>query len=606
MNPSSNSSSHPSNRPLPSPSSPAQAATPLYRRVRLAQFGLPFLIVLVVVGYQLLVVQLLVGSRAFWAELLFYGILGPLVTFFVLRWISAEVREREKAEHNLLGLYSELSQSHRRLAAIQRITKQVSEADDLDDVLVTAIVGITEAVGARGGAVALVGGIVRLAGEFIGAEAVANDVKALVERRGTLMRDREVVVPLRWSERFLGALYAQFEESPRREARELFEILAAELAAAIEAAEHRSRDLVELFEVDASIRAESNLERLLSRLLSRVSERVSAQSAGVYLRDEDGQLQLHWGQRQGSEPLRRGQAGAFVLDVGREKEPLLAEDFGLAGAEDDAILAGSRSGMGLPMIADGQLVGVIVLGHAEAKAFAARELPLLNLLTNQVTLAVRNARAYLLSEELAIQNERNRIARDIHDGIAQSLAFTALKLDLAERLLDSNPERVKNELKLAKNTLREQIKEVRRSIFALRPIDLERLGFIETVKQFVADFGAQNGIKTTLEIDESVSLSPTNEVVLFRILQEALHNVAKHAQANTLVVKIRATASHTVLWVEDDGRGFDPKLLTGKVSSVGGLGLLQMHERLDARNGRFHIESLPGNGTKLWASVPNK
>ena len=98
---------------------PRAEAGMLYRRVRLAQLFLPPIIIAVVVSYQLYVVQLEMWSGAFWAEIAFYGILGPLVTFFVIGWIGVEVREREKAESDLRDLYLELSESHRRLAAIQ-------------------------------------------------------------------------------------------------------------------------------------------------------------------------------------------------------------------------------------------------------------------------------------------------------------------------------------------------------------------------------------------------------------------------------------------------------------------------------------------------------
>jgi signal transduction histidine kinase len=271
---------------------------------------------------------------------------------------------------------------------------------------------------------------------------------------------------------------------------------------------------------------------------------------------------------------------------------------------EDSVLTNSKAAIGLPLLADSELVGVIVLGHDKANAFDARELPLLGLLANQVTLAVRNAKAYLYSEELAIFDERNRIAREIHDGIAQSLAFTAMKLDLASRLLERDPTRVQSELETAKNTLREQIKEVRRSIFALRPIDLERLGFLETIKGYVKDFGEQNRIQATLEILGEPQLSPTNEAVMFRILQEAFNNIAKHSKAKTVNVSLNVDSSGTRLSISDDGVGFDPAALTGVVSSVGGLGLQQMRERLQARGGQFEFRSSVGAGTRVTAVLP--
>ncbi len=631
-----------------------------YRRVRMVQALLPLLIVAVVVSYQLLLAQLEPRELAFWAQLLFYGINGPLVTYFVLGWIGQEVRERERAESGLRDLFLELSESHARLAAVQKVTRSVSEATDLSGVLETAIVGLTAAVGASAGAIALEGGVIRSVGLDVLPLEVA-DLEPLRDAYGTLERPSgfagaksRLSLPLRWGERFIGAVHLYFIGMPRTESRELLEILVGELAVAIEAASIRTRDLLTLFEVDRSIRAESNLERLLEGVVSRIQERVKADSSAVYLADEDGRLALAWGRDVTGETMRGGAAlqghqqaarleentepthaaptlehGApFTLEYGssagslaqlaaQQRVPLM-----IGGLESqpvlqtadgetvrvleagDPVLSGARAVLALPMVSENEVIGVIVLADSSRDAFDLRELPLLGLLANQVTLAVRNARAYLYSEELAIFDERNRIAREIHDGIAQSLAFTAMKLDLAERILERDPERVRTELVSAKTTLREQIKEVRRSIFALRPLNLERLGFLETMRQYVKDFGEQNSVKTTLEITGDPKLSPTNEAVMFRILQEALNNIAKHSRAKQVSVNLSANSSGTSLSVTDDGVGFDPAKLTGVVSSVGGLGLQQMRERIEARGGQFEYVSTLGAGAKVNASLP--
>lgn len=594
---------------------PNAEAGALYRRVRLAQVFLPPVIVLVVVFYQLYIVRLTSQSGAFWAELLFYGIIGPLVTYYTIGWIGVEVREREKAERDLRELYLELSESHRRLAAIQHVTKQVSEASDLAGTLETAIRGLTEAVGATAGAIALESGIVRTVGmgesaaplEVFDLEPVRSASATLERPSGWTGATNRLSLPLRWGDRFLGAVHAYFQGMPRAESRELLEILVGELSAAIEATEHRTRDLLTVFEVDRSIRAESNLERLLEAVLGRIGARVSASAAAVYLSDEGDRLTLAWGRDVRGHRVRGYEVGRLALRVAHSRAPVLLDDLEAAPEFDggaDPVLEGARSAVGLPMLSDTELVGVIVLADERPNAFDPNERPLLGLLANQVTLAVRNARAYLYSEELAILDERNRIAREIHDGIAQSLAFTALKLDLAGRLLGRDNERVKLELETAKNTLREQIREVRRSIFALRPIDLERLGFLEAVRFFVRDFGEQHDIRTELEQIGEPMLSPTNEAVAFRILQEALNNVAKHSKAKTARVTLRSDAGGTSLTVQDDGEGFDPAALTGKVTSAGGLGLHQMRERVESRGGQFGFSSARGAGTRVTASLP--
>jgi signal transduction histidine kinase len=185
----------------------------------------------------------------------------------------------------------------------------------------------------------------------------------------------------------------------------------------------------------------------------------------------------------------------------------------------------------LPLSSDERLLGVIVLAHDEPGRGGDVSLPFLGLLAGQLSLAVGNANAYLQSEELAIVEERNRIAREIHDGVAQSLAFAGLKLDLVARLLRRDPRAAEAELHAARSTVREMIREIRRSIFALRPVDLERHGFVETLRRYALDFGQQNDVGVELHIPPLPELSLKSEAVLFRIFQEAMNNVAKHAGA---------------------------------------------------------------------------
>ncbi|HEX2863155.1 MAG TPA: GAF domain-containing sensor histidine kinase, partial [Deinococcales bacterium] len=516
----------------------------------------------------------------------------------------------------LRRLYLQLAESHARLAAVQDVTRRVSEVSGLDDVLQAAATGMVEAVGATAGAIVLESGLARGANLPSPIPAEVLDLEPLRSAHGSLERpsawegaSARLSVPLRWGDRFLGAVHAYFGPLPPQSSRDLLEIISGEVAAAIEAAEHRARDWVALHEVDRSIRAETNLERLLTQVLSRMRARVPAPIAGVYLLDEHGRLLLTFGEVAPGVPARAGMAGAFAREVGERRTPCLDNDLlrrSCAPEPDplDALLENARSSIGLPMVAESELVGVIVLANDQAGQFDARDLPFLGLLASQATLAVRNARAYQYSEELAIMEERSRIAREIHDGVAQSLAFTALKLDLTTRLLTTDPEKVQGELAQASGTLREQIREVRRSVFALRPINLDRLGFLETMRRYVADFGEQNSVRTSLEIEGEPHLPSQDELALFRILQEALNNVAKHSGARHAWVSLSATSSRVELSIRDDGKGFNIASLTGRVSTAGGLGLSQMRERLQAKGGSFEFSSAVGRGTRVTASLP--
>lgn len=599
---------------------PSPPAGSLYQQIKLARIWFPLAIVGVVLVHQLFIVPLGGLRWQFWSQLLFYSLLGPAATFLTLDWIAAEVRRRERAQAELRGLYDELRRSHALLGAIQRVTEQFASATDLDTVLSVAGEGITAATGARGTAILLGGRGFRvththgLAPEEARDAALRND---LLLRRGGVPKPEgegrpEAVLSaaLHWGGKLEGSLHSYFGAPPTPEQRESFGILASEFSAVAEATRSRTRDLLTLFEADRSIRAEGNLEKLLETLLTQTIRRADARAGGVYLADEDGLLQLRasHGVLAPTQPdaLRLGEG--FVGRAAAEAEPRIAHRL----APDERVgpvLGEAGSAVSLPLRTEEELLGSVVLSHPEPNHFREANLPFLNLLAGQVSLAVRNARAYLQSEELAIAEERARIAREIHDGVAQALAFSALKLDLVGRMLaqpsGAGLEKAALELEATKKTIREAIKEVRRSIFALRPIDLERHGFVETIRRYADDYDQQNDIGVRLDIQGVPKLTVKSEAVLFRIFQEAMNNVAKHARARHVSVTVGKTCDACgFIEVTDDGQGFDPALVSDRVTSAGGLGLKQMRERVQARGGVFEVASSPGEGTRVYASVP--
>jgi signal transduction histidine kinase len=595
------------------------SAVSLYGQVKLARFWLPVTIVGVVLVHQLLIVPQGGDSWRFWSQLLFYAILGPVVTAVTLSWIAGEVRQREEAQDEMARLYRELQSSHELLGAIQGVTEQFVSAPDLESALATASRGLTDVSGATGALVML---------GAIGSELTSDFGLDENLRANGLERGRALIAGVRladeaelagqrywvlssklvWAGQPAGSVHAYYRYPPTGKERESFGILASEFSAAAEAGSSRTRDLVTLFEVDRSIRAEGNLEKLLDTLLIHMIGRVSAESGGVYLADDEGLLHLRSAHGlEGGVPARSLKPGQGLAgSVAASREPRILSSIGpRERASGSPFLATSGSAVALPLLGEGALLGVVVLAHSERDHFDQAALPFLGLLAGQVSLAVRNARAYLQSEELAIAEERARIAREIHDGVAQSLAFAALKLDLVERLLARDPDKAATEISATRATIRETIKEVRRSIFALRPVELERHGFMETLRRYLADYGQQNEIQVELDQQAAPTLSTKAEAVLFRIFQEAMNNVAKHARARSVTVTVgRQEDGQVFVQVSDNGVGFDQATVSDRVTSAGGLGLRQMRERVEARGGRFHIESRPGSGTTVYASVP--
>jgi signal transduction histidine kinase len=205
--------------------------------------------------------------------------------------------------------------------------------------------------------------------------------------------------------------------------------------------------------------------------------------------------------------------------------------------------------------------------------------------------------------ETAITEERTRIARDLHDGIAQSLAFMRMRADLWEDWLEQNPEQLRQEFAGFKANLRTQIEELRRAIFALRPIELGRLGFEGALRRFVTDFADQHGWDLALELSKLPHALPhALELAAFRVVQEALNNIAKHANASHVAVMLGLVDGGLQIIVRDDGIGFNP----GTLSDQGGahLGLRQMRERAVALDGHLTLISHPNEGTELRVWLP--
>jgi signal transduction histidine kinase len=594
-------------------------------QVRLARLWLPLAIVGVVIVYQLAVLPRGGPTFRFWAPLLFYGVLGPLATYVTLNWIARGARERERAQADLARLYEELRASHELLSAIQDVTLRYAAAPDLEGTIAVAARGVAKVTGAV--AVGLVVGPAEFgASQGVGLTPVleadslsrdrqlrasATEADTFVEGEFHGVAGEHLVVlsaPLSWGGRPEGSLHAYYEAEPGPSSREALGILASQFAAVAEATRLRMRDLLTLIEVDRRLRAEGNLERLLDAVLKEITARVAAPAGGVFLLDEESLLQLRAStgiDRTGPPPSWKVGEGV-VGRVALQREPRMMES--LSDAERRGagpLLKEAGSAVALPLTSDDRLLGVIVLSHPEENHFERSSIPFLGLLASQVSLAVSNAAAYLHSEELAIAEERARIAREIHDGVAQLLAFTLLKLGLADKLMSKNPQKAVEALEQARETVRETIKELRRSIFALRPVDLERYGFVETVRRYVLDFGQQNDIKVHVTIGDLPTLSVKQEAVLFRIFQEAMHNVAKHAKAGVVEVELGTAADGMAfVAVRDDGQGFDPQAVGDRVTSAGGIGLKQMRERVEARGGRLEVVSGAGNGTTISAAIP--
>ena len=205
----------------------------------------------------------------------------------------------------------------------------------------------------------------------------------------------------------------------------------------------------------------------------------------------------------------------------------------------------------------------------------------------------------------AQENERQRIAREMHDGPAQSMTNLILLAEICERLLESEPERARVELATLKSMVSNALKETRRFIFSLRPMILDDLGLVPTLRRYLQSHSEKHGIDATISVSgDERRLPPHVEVTAFRIIQEALDNVTEHANARRAQVALTFLDDGLSLTIEDDGNGFEVEQVLSGEDGERFRGLARMQQRADMLKGDLRVQSAPGKGTKVLARLP--
>jgi two-component system sensor histidine kinase DegS len=205
----------------------------------------------------------------------------------------------------------------------------------------------------------------------------------------------------------------------------------------------------------------------------------------------------------------------------------------------------------------------------------------------------------------AQEEERQRIARDIHDGPAQLMANLVIKAEICEKLIDRDVDKAKFELNQLKSVGRECLKDVRKIIYDLRPMSLDDLGLVPTIQRFILNFEEETHINVSLSvIAKNEIINSTVQLSLFRIVQEALNNVRKHAQSTTVVIKLEIINKTINLLILDDGVGFNVELKMKSCKEESGFGLLAMRERVELLKGCIEIDSNLGTGTRIKITIP--
>jgi signal transduction histidine kinase len=259
-----------------------------------------------------------------------------------------------------------------------------------------------------------------------------------------------------------------------------------------------------------------------------------------------------------------------------------------------------RAQLAVPLIVKADVYGAIVLYYREPREFSDAEVRFATALSDQAALAIANARLVAASQGKAILEERQRLARDLHDSVAQALYSVILHAEAGTRLLASGDDAtVADYLREMQSTAQEALTEMRLLIFELRPPVLDQEGLVAALRMRLEAVEGRANLQTEFTVEGVSKLAPFVEQALYRIAQEALNNALKHAHARRITVLLQQVQTRVRLEISDDGIGFDPVTVHDK----GGLGLLGIEERVAQLGGRLMLQSVPGAGTQLRVEI---
>lgn len=368
----------------------------------------------------------------------------------------------------------------------------------------------------------------------------------------------------------------------------------------------REQEAEALYRVSTEISALSDVNRVLNLVVEKARALLDSEAAVLCLRHAETRQLVT---RAGS-----GTLGAFavgtpsltdcpaVYDSGLNPNGLSGQNGCLpncAVLEDE----GLQACLAVPLRRGEERIGALCVGSRRAHPFTAEDHRLLDGLATQAAIAIENARLYEQTQQLAVLEERDRIAREMHDGLAQILGYIGLKAKTARELLArAQVDRVGPELDQIESVVREAHADIRECILGLKSTVSGGRGLLSTLQEYVRTYSLQNRIRAELVVEsqmEAVPLSPTAEVQLLRIVQEALTNVRKHAAASRTWVRMGIEDHQFKVTIADNGRGFRPAASDGLH-----FGLQTMKERAQSVGGTVTFLSQPGQGTQVVALFP--
>lgn len=374
--------------------------------------------------------------------------------------------------------------------------------------------------------------------------------------------------------------------------------------------EERTRELSALLSASSAITTTLELEPLLGLILDQLREVVEYSLASISILESENQLLLlavrgdgmpapgarfPLGERSDARQMLNKREPIFVPDLNADTERARLMRENLAAQN----LHGMGTWMNVPLVYGVKSVGLFALAHPQVNYYSAPRVELTMAFANQAAAAIMNARLFEQTRQLAALEERQKLARELHDSVSQALYGIALGARTARTLVEREPAKAAEPLDYVLSLADAGLAEMRALIFELRPESLRTEGLVAALGKLVNALGARHQLEVRFEAGEEPDVAIEVKESLYRIAQEATNNIAKHARAAHVEVRLLDKDGKLTLNISDDGAGFD-----AGAEYPGHLGMHTMRERAEKVGGTFTITSAPNAGTRIQVTIP--
>lgn len=614
-------------------------AAPLHVRLRSMRWAaLPAAVLLASIHQA--AVYLLSGEsipgRSLILSLLLYSLVGGVLVWTGMMLVGESVQRSAEAEARLRAAYAELENNHQKLLTLHELGQRLASVDHLQEALELASQAPLKLANARASTVVTFNDehdrlsldmAWGLSQEYLSAlrqridqgipaercrvcstlHAQATQDCPLFDGLQPLAKQEGlsslICLPILDDQERVGIISAYFPspDGPPEDQIRLLNILGGAVAVVIDSLRARVRQVETFYSLDQAAQATNLLGDFCSQVLDIVTAGWDAQVGGIFLIDEKTQEWNSLAER-GFEQERSEPRYQFALDL-VQRAALMGQTLIQADLSSETQLQ-LGSAAAAPLMTEGRVLGAIFLGSVRRRALVERHRELLHTMAHQTALAIRNAQLYVQVEQMAILEERFRLSREIHDGLAQTLGFLGLQAERLEKLLAAGKyESVAQELVEMRQAIQAAYQDAREAIDGLRQRPPDPDDLVNRLRQLTKDYTHQTSIDVLVE-DRSggVTVDPAISLQLLRVTQEALTNVRKHAHASRVTLIISARDGELELSISDNGRGFPAEEQSS--SRRRSFGLASMRERVDSLGGSLTIATGPEQGTRLTVAVP--